>query len=128
MRSDRIKRLEAAGMVWEPQQVAWEEGYEHFMATSPDAQACAKHGRGVGHICDGNRSVMDRSGAGGGICVNGEARGRGIGYGSIGEGSPAGQGAVRSLKKGPNKGGEAPQQSDPRARDQKWNIASNRGF
>lgn len=58
LRSDRIARLEKEGMVWEPQRVAWEEGYEYFMGTPRNAQACAKHGRAPDAHAMG-RSVVD---------------------------------------------------------------------
>ena len=36
MRNDRLLRLEEAGMVWEPQALAWEDGFAHFIAEPLD--------------------------------------------------------------------------------------------
>lgn len=33
---ERIEALEAAGVVWDPSQVAWEEGLEQFLKLEPD--------------------------------------------------------------------------------------------
>ena len=36
--AERIRRLEAAGMVWDLQDFLWEEGYAHFISYPPSAE------------------------------------------------------------------------------------------
>ena len=36
MPTERIERLEAAGIVWDPHELAWEEGFKHFSAFEED--------------------------------------------------------------------------------------------
>jgi|TARA_B100000524_G_scaffold200194_1_gene104234 hypothetical protein len=40
MLADRIRLLESAGIVWQPADYAWEDGFRHFIAVQPD-----EHGR-----------------------------------------------------------------------------------
>ncbi len=34
---ERIEALEKIGVVWDPHEVAWEEGFEHFLDMEPDS-------------------------------------------------------------------------------------------